>query len=117
MCVYVRGCGVCVCYREKNGVCVLYWSVCFSLQCLIEVERGGGVEDLCSVLTGRKHDFIACKLVKNGLSHRWYIPLVSWVPPETFQTLTFTSNDNKDAGYTCFRYKNMLNKVFRYYGV
>ena len=34
-----------------------------------------------------------------------YIQLVSWVPPETFQTLTFTSNDNKDAEYTCFRYK------------
>ena len=48
--------------------------------------------------------------------HGWHIPLVSWVPPETFQTFTFTSNDNKDAEYMCFRYKNMLNKVFRYSG-
>ena len=30
---------------------------------------------------------------------------MSWVPPETFQFVTFTSNDNKDAEYTCICYK------------
>ena len=60
---------------------------------------------LCSVLTGRKHDLTACKFVKNGFTGRILsIRLVSWVPPETFQTLTFTYNDNKDAEYMCFRY-------------
>ena len=56
---------------------------------------------LCSILTGRKHELTACKFVKNGLTGRIYC--------ETFQTLTVTSNDNKDAEYTCF-------KVFRYSG-
>ena len=32
-------------------------------------------------------------------------PLASSVPPETFQFVTFTSNDNKEAEYTCFCYK------------
>ena len=40
--------------------------------------------------------------------HRWYLQLVSWVPPETFQFVNFTSNDNKDGGYMCFRYKKYV---------
>ena len=30
---------------------------------------------------------------------------MNWVPPEPFQFVTFTSNDNKDAEYMCFCYK------------
>ena len=43
--------------------------------------------------------------IKIQRCHRWYLRLVSWVPPETFQFVTFTSNDNKDAEYTCFCFK------------
>ena len=31
---------------------------------------------------------------------------VNWMPPETFQFVTFTSHDHKDGEHTCFYYQN-----------
>ena len=39
-----------------------------------------------------------------------------WGTSRDFQKFDLHSNDNKNAEYTCFRYKNMLNKVFQYTG-
>ena len=69
------------------------------------------------VLTGRKHDLTACKLFCQERCHRWYLRLVSWVPPETFQFVTFISNDNKDAEYTCFCYKKHVKWSVSVFGM